>query len=208
MRPPPLPICALAGLLTILAMPPSLPASLQPSLRDYTHMWWAFGWHGRSTVGEQIRCVRTGYYGFAMDVEKLSLLRLGPVAEATPYLDAVSEDNSTVFGLPPANLTLSLRANGRDYHCTGASASEAGAASPARLIESGRFVQRGDIQYLRFDHPDGDRLPVIARFEFVAWPETLTLRLDASPGTRTWQGARRLCRGVHRICRQRSCTTR
>ena len=163
------------------------PADCMPGLRDHSFMWWAYGWRNRSPggamapQGQQIRCVQTGHYGLAMDVEKAAILHFGPFAKASSYEEEVSQGNDAVFALPPADLGLTIRVGGKTYRCTGTSSRELGVPSPGRLIESGRFVQRADIKYLRFADEGGEVLPCRARLETVAWPDTLVLRLEASP---------------------------
>jgi hypothetical protein len=157
------------------------PTDCVPGLRDHTFLWWAHGWRSRSPQGQQIRCVQTGHYGLAMDVEKATILHLGPIAKASAYEDEVGQGNEAVFSLPPADLGLTIRLGDRTYRCTGTSSRELGVPSPGRLVESGRFVQRADIKHLRFVDEGGDVLPCRARFETVAWPDTLVLRFEASP---------------------------
>ena len=145
------------------------PADCMPGVRDHTFMWWAYGWRG-----QQIRCVQTGHYGFAMDVEQAKILHLGSIAKASSYEEEVGQSNGAVFSLPPADLGLTIRVGGKIYRCTGTSSRELGVPSPGRLVESGRFVQRADIKYLRFADASGEVLPCRARLETVAWPDTLT----------------------------------
>ena len=64
-------------------------AEVMPGVRDYGFLWWADGWRGRSKNGGKVICVRTGHYGFALDVERLRLLHLGEITEATPAARAV-----------------------------------------------------------------------------------------------------------------------
>lgn len=135
---------------------------------DYTFMWWAHGWRG-----EKIRCLQTSSYGMAIDVERVAVTHFGRISSPLPYERAVSQSNDVVFGLPPAVLELTVAADGREYSCTG--------GGHPRLIESGRFLQRADIQALVFTDSSGQILPVESRLEIIAWPDRLAILLEIVP---------------------------
>ena len=153
-----------------------------PGVRDYGFFWWADGWRGRSKIGERIVCVRTGYYGLALDVERLRLLHLGPIETKTPADEAVAEDNSAVFNLPPAELTFEVKVGAILYKCVGIDPLVRDPLDyPVRLIESGRWVQRFDLQKLVFEDEQKNRLDADARLEIVAWPDSLAFISQVTP---------------------------
>lgn len=135
---------------------------------DYTFMWWAHGWRG-----EKIRCIQTATYAMAVDVKKMTVPHFGTMANGVPYAQAVTQTNDAVFRLPAAKLELTIHANGKKYVCV--------AGGHPRLIESGRFLQRSDIEGLVFESKEGEALAADCRLEIVAWPDWLSLILDVTP---------------------------
>jgi hypothetical protein len=162
---------------------PSLDVTeVMPGTRDFGFCWWADGWRGRSRNGERIVCVRTGFYGMALDVERLRLLHLGPIDAKTPAVQAVAEDNSVVFGLPGAELTVEVRVGTTRFRCLGVDPLARDALDyPVRLIESGRWVQRFDVQKLVFEDDKKNRLEADARLEIIAWSDALALIAQVTP---------------------------
>jgi len=156
------------------------PARCMPAVEDFSYMWWAHGLRGRSPEGRRVRCIRTGRYGLAFDVESVELLHLGPIATRRTYGQALTESNEAVFDLPPARLDLQIEQAGTVYRCTGSAVRRQGTPA-ARLIESGRFVQRCDIVGLEFADDRGTRLNTTGRLEIVAWPDRLALLLEVEP---------------------------
>ena len=155
------------------------PIECLPQVEDYTYMWWADGFRGRSADGRWLRCIQTGRYAMAMDVERVEIVHLGPLPRALSYQDALTQGDEVMAGLPPAELRLTIVADGTEYRCTQGGAYTV--HSGPRLIESGRFLQRADITDLVFEDATGHRLDVKARLEIVAWPDRLALLLAAEP---------------------------
>lgn len=152
-----------------------------PSASDYTYLWWANGFRGRSPDERRLRCLQTGTYGMEMDVEKMGITHLGPLSSRhSDYGQAAVMDRRLLNTLPAADLSLTMRVDGTEYRCVhgGLQTQQTG----ARLIDSGRYVQRADITDLVFADAQGHRLAVNSRFEMMAWPDRLTLCLDAAPG--------------------------
>ena len=178
-------------LLIILAIvvPCTLPSAAAPqpglSSEDYSFMWWAHGWRGRSPSDERILCMQTGRYGLAIDVERVALLNLGPIVNAAAYDDAVRESNDVVFHLPEPTLSLVLTTAGHRFRCVrGATHTQDNLDFPIRIIESGRFVQRMDILQLELEDDNGTRLEAEARLEIVAWPDRLSFLSEVVPTAR------------------------
>jgi hypothetical protein len=147
---------------------------------DYTLMWWADGFPSHTPSAPWRRCIQTGYYAMALDTQTLRIPHFGPVPAGVGYAECAVADNTAWQGLPPADLRLTITANGKAYRCAGGG--NWTAFGGPRLIESGRFMQRADVTGLAFAADDGAKLNVEARLETVAWPDRLALILAARPG--------------------------
>ncbi len=158
------------------------PAEVMPGVRDYGFLWWADGWRGRSANGGKVLCVRTGNYGLALDVERLRLLHLGAITEASPADMAIAEDNATIMNLPVADLDIAVEFGGVRYWPVGVdSRINDDLVFPVRLIESGRWLQRFDVQRLIFENDKQERLDADARLEVVAWPDFVSYSVELKP---------------------------
>lgn len=161
---------------------PALTAACMPEPGDYTFMWWANGWNRHKQLSPKVLCFQTGRFGLAIDVESMRILNLGAITGARPYAEAVAEGNDRVFGLPPADLDLSVVAGGTRYRCVrGAVNLKDNANYPARIIESGRFLQRADILQLVFEDEKKNPLKADGRLEIIVWPDRLALLLELTP---------------------------
>jgi hypothetical protein len=156
-----------------------LPASLWPGAADHAAMWWLHGFPGKVGDAAWHRCVRTGRYAFVLDTSSLSVPHLGPL-EAVAYGAATREDDARISALPAADLGLFVQHDGTTYRCVG-SVPWNGLSGP-RLIESGRWLQRADVDGLVFKAEDGQTLNCESRFETVAWPDRLALVLAVRAG--------------------------
>lgn len=178
----------LVVLLAPLALPlaavggPLPPQVLMPQVEDYTHMWWAEGFPSHTPNALWRRVIQTGHYAFVLDTATLRVPHFGTVPAGLGYAESARADNRAWQRLPPADLTLSITADGKAYRCT-AGGKWTNFTGP-RLIESGRFMQRADVTDLAFTADDGALLNVEARFETVAWPDRLGLILAARAGLR------------------------
>ncbi|MHB0956703.1 MAG: LamG domain-containing protein [Pirellulaceae bacterium] len=150
-----------------------------PRVRDYTLLWWADGFQGRSPTGRWDRAIRTGQYAFVLDVDRMAVSHMGALGDAVPYAEAARQGNSAWSQLPPAQLDLEIRVDGITYRCIhgGPALDHDG----PRIIESGRFFQRADVTGLVFESQEGETLPAESRFETCAWPDHLALHLEAYP---------------------------
>lgn len=157
------------------------PAEAACRADDYGLIWWADGFPGRDRPGRWLECIQTGRYALALDVEKMLITALGPVDAQLSYQQAVGRDNSLIDRLPAAGLKLSINVDGQEYLSTGGGPHSRHAGP--RLINCGRFLQRADVTDLVFVDSKGDPLDVDARLEIIAWPDRLTLLLEAAPGS-------------------------
>lgn len=151
-----------------------------PRVEDYALMWWAEGFPSHTPESPWRRVIQTGRYALALDTDTMRIPHFGVVPSGVGYAECARGDNRAWERLPPADLALTITANGKTYRCT-AGGKWTNFAGP-RLIESGRFVQRADVTDLVFESEDGARLNAEARFETVAWPDRLGLILAARPG--------------------------
>jgi len=166
------------------------PAECLPDPQDYSFLWWAYGppssccpLRGPSSKASdenKIICIRTGRYAAAIDVEHVQLRHFGTLAAASPVTAALAEGNDVLFHLPRAEWSLGVRAGGKTYRCVrgGVVAQKDFLHYPYRLIESGRFTQRCDIQGLVFEDDQKSRLKATGRLEIAAWPDRLALIAD------------------------------
>ena len=147
------------------------------NVADYTFMWWAYGWRGRSPEGHRVLCVQTSRYGLALDLERASLTHLGAIAHPLPEGEAVAQDNDVVLSLPAAELWYVLKVDGRTYR----SVRFAPPVDNARIIESGKFMQRMELLGLEFEDEAGEPLAGLkAWLELVCWPDRAALLLHLS----------------------------
>jgi hypothetical protein len=160
----------------LAAEPSSVP--LPPAAGDHTVMWWRDGFPARVPDTPWQRCIQTGRYGFVLDTAAMRVPHLGSVSVSS-YASLARGDNAAITALPAADLGLFIEADGTTYRCS------AGAAwdrmTGPRLIESGRWVQRADVNGLEFTSSDGRQLAADARFETIAWPDRLALVLTVRP---------------------------
>lgn len=160
---------------------------------DYGFLYWEYGWRGKSPDNERVLSVLTSQYGASFDVEKATLINLGPVASPLPYSEAVSDIQPLPDTLPTARLTLEVITEDTIYTCTGADLNKfKGLESPSRLIETGRYLQRFDIQELCFKSESGALLDSKGRLEVVAWPETLCILFEMADTGKLPSGSLRI----------------
>ena len=162
-------LCVLSGNVIANA---SAPAAIQKVIAgshdDYTFMWWGYGWRG-----DKIRCLQTSSYGMVMDVSNMRVTHFGKIEDPLPYEQAVSLPNDVVINLPEARLEISVESGDTKYTCV--------SGKHPRLIDSGRFLQRSDIQGLVLKSANGKLLPADCRLEITAWPDQLSLILEIEP---------------------------
>lgn len=117
-----------------------------PQASDATQMWWAEGFPSHTPAAPWLRAIQTGRFALAMNTATLQVEHLGAVA-------SLDDD---FHMLPPAELALSMSVDGKAYRCT--AGGKWSRFTGPRLIESGRFFQRGDVTDLEFIADDGTRL--------------------------------------------------
>jgi len=171
---PALLVLLLAGAVVAQPLREVSPAEVAPGPRDHTRLWWANGWRG-----ERVRWIETGWYGFALNADTLAVPHLGPLAAAADYTGSAAEANPGLAALPAGRLELTIMAGNRAYRAVSAGAPSQ--HSGPRIVETGRFLARADLNELVFRDEAGATLPVSARLETVAWPDRLGICLEARP---------------------------
>ncbi|MDP4721304.1 MAG: LamG domain-containing protein [Akkermansiaceae bacterium] len=178
------PLLGSALLISILTSSSPLAAAevseLMPLPEDYTSMWWAEGFPHVVAGAPWLRTIQTGHYTMTLDTEAMKITHLGPVAKGTDYESFVKSAPVPPEKATPVDLHLGITVNGKSYRCT--SGGKWTRYEGPRLVESGRFFQKGDVTDLVFTAEDGTVLNAKTRFETSAWPERLGLIFAAKPG--------------------------
>jgi hypothetical protein len=141
-------------------------------------MWWRDGFPARVAGAPWQLCIQAGSGAIVLDTTTGQIVHLGRVP-AVGYAAAARVDNAAIDRLPPAELSLTIDSGGKTYRCTSVAPWD-GILGP-RIVESGRFLQRADLNGLVFTADDGDRLAADARLEVTGWPDRLALSLAAKP---------------------------
>lgn len=157
-------------------------ASCMPRAADHTLMFWEDGFPGHTPSAPWHRVIRTGHYAMVLDTDTLRIPHLGPLGPGGGYLASALEPDPAWKSLPGTDLDLRITAEGKTWRCV--SGGPWTRFAGPRIVESGRFLQRGDVTGLRFRSDDGAELNTEARLETVAWPDRLGLILAARPGLR------------------------
>lgn len=148
---------------------------------DYGFLYWKHGWRGRSPGKERLVCVQTNRYLAEFDADKAALKRLGPIENARPYSQAVSVPEADLNPSAASILQLEVSLGESTYFCIGTDNSALkGLESPLRIIETGHYLQRFDINNLVFQNGKGEQLSGTGRLEVVAWPDRISLLLEVS----------------------------
>lgn len=155
-------------------------AEAMPDPRDFTHMFWANGWDNakRDLASPKVLSFETGWFALGLNIEKLQVLHFGPNHPRHGYDDAPLH-SPQIFAFPGADLKIQFTARGKIYRAIRAAKNTKDWLNyPARIIDSGRFVQRADILQVEFETAAGEKFPSEGRLEITAWPDHLTLHLD------------------------------
>jgi hypothetical protein len=141
----------------------------QPSIRDYSYMWWADGFYGNK---RQVN-IQTGCYGLAVDAVAGGIVRLGALTSPPTETETLAQDNSLIDALPEIEMDYAVTTEGQSFHFQNVDAVEGGNNS-TRMLESGRYMQRLDLMYLRFAGNSNLR----GRMEAACMPEFLSLAFE------------------------------
>ncbi|MFM9000626.1 MAG: LamG domain-containing protein [Opitutia bacterium] len=174
----------------VKAVPPFTPGVRAPATSDWTSMHWAGGMPAKGGFG--VRVIETGSYFFALDTRTLAARAFGYRGRTvTPYHPEPGDVDGPLpehlrlrkgvawESAPPGRLYLSATVDGERYEVKRGKPWD-GKEGP-RLIESGRYLQRGDVFGLELQSNEGKTLAGEFRLETVAWPDRLNIILHARP---------------------------
>jgi hypothetical protein len=158
---------------------------------DYTYSCWLNGWRKNpSDATQPLFAIETSQYAFSLnpaDFGKAGFAFNGRNVEG--YSRALQSGTEHLRRLPPAELVIELQTDGRTYRavsCKAGAGTDARRLSPARMWESGRFVQHYDFLGLNFRDAQGKTLSCTGTLDLVAWPDSLTLTASLTPVASTW----------------------
>ena len=163
-------------------------SQVMPLEKDYVSMWWRDGFSKHGSSGRHHRWIQSGSYAFVLDTDELIVPFWGLVTKGVSESELNTDRNPVQPGKSPADLKLKVRVDGKDYFAT--QGGEVRKHGGPRLIESGRFLQRADVTDLVFQAKDETILNADARFETVAWPDQVNLRLFLRPSLRSGLGGK------------------
>ena len=171
---------------------------MMPRDSDYTYMFWNHGWRGESAEGKRVMSIQTGRYACAFDTERAVLLHFGELAKKADATQALTAGNDLIYDLPAASLSWHLEADSTSYQVRGSRDTcrtkenlealglplslldERTPGEQTRMIVSGRFVQRFDMERLCFESDSGDALPVAGRVEVTALPDYVAVTMEVT----------------------------
>lgn len=168
-------------------MASSLSRELSATSAELTneHYGFAYWWNAfrkpRRETSENLLCIETGTYGFMLDIDALPQPRFGLLTDGLGYADALAAGSERISGLEKADLQVTVEHNGTVYRLVGTQVAEDGKLSDVRQWESGQLAQHYDVLGMMFADDAGNRLQCASRFGLVAWPDSLTFRLELEP---------------------------
>jgi len=107
------------------------------------------------------------------------------LADDLDYEQALEAGARRLRDLPPAQLAIEIKVGGKIYRaitCKAGTDTNVKRLSSARLWESGRLVQHFDLEKLKFEDKAGVPLHCDGTLDLVAWPGSLTLNVELTPG--------------------------
>ena len=164
------------------------PSKVCPAARkDFSFGYWLNGWRKspRDTSAD-ILCIESGYFGFKLDVDDLASARFGLVDDDLGYSQALEAGAQRLQFLPAAELAIELKVDGKIYRavtCKAGTDTNVKRLSGVRLWESGRLVQHFDLLKLKFEDEAGNPLECDGALDLLAWPGSLTLNVELTPGS-------------------------
>ena len=140
----------------------------EPSVRDYTHMWWQDGF----SKGEKAMLFQTGYYGMKVNTVKAAITNLGVINQVITEREAMLEDSQSIKDMPGVSMNYALSQGEEEFPFTWVQPIE---NVGSRIIESGRYMQSIDIMSMRFKGMDSS---VSGRVEIKAQPRHFALNFS------------------------------
>lgn len=156
-----------------------------PTSKDFSFGYFPNGWRKiKGDASPDILSIETGYYGFSVDVDRLSKARFGLINDNCDYSQALAAGTERLDDLAPAELSIQLKLDGKVYRAVNCSAGrrvDGNRMSDALLWESARLVQHFSLNDVQFADEAGNVLGCSASLDLVAWPDSLTLTADLTP---------------------------
>ena len=152
---------------------------------DYTFSTWRNGWRkNENEISNDIFGIETNKFGFTLDLDDFKKAGFSRWQSGLSYEAAVQHSAAKLRSLPPASLHVEIEADGTKYVANACQAGLDEGNSPlsyANLFESGRHTQHYRFEELDFRSSAGKRLSCEADLSLVAWSDSLTFNLTASP---------------------------
>ena len=152
---------------------------------DYTFSSWLNGWRkNENESSNDIFGVETNAYGFTLDLDDFKNSGFSKWQSDLTYEAALQLSAAKLKTLPAANLQIEIEADNQTYVANACRAGLEQGDSPlsyANLLESGRHTQHYRFEGLSFRNSAGQKLDCDADLSLVAWSDSLTFNLTASP---------------------------
>lgn len=153
-----------------IVIPPVNEYVQQPDVRDYSYMWWKYGFAAMAG-GTQLN-IQTGYYGLAIEPTKGRISKAGAIAQEITQTEAAVQDNSLIDSLSVINkMDYKITLDGQEKELRGIFPIDDDGTAVSRIIESGRYMQCIDIMNLVF----ADVSDISGRIEIAAMPKYFSL---------------------------------
>lgn len=142
----------------------------QPSVRDYSYMWWKDGF-AVTPGGSQLN-IQTGYYGLAIEPKRGRIIKAGAISQEITQEQAAVQDNALINSLSVIDkMNYQIELDGKTKELRGIFPIDDDGTAVSRIIESGRYMQCIDIMNLVFS----DESDVTGRVEIAAMPKYFSL---------------------------------
>jgi len=152
---------------------------------QFTFSYWLNGWRKQEAdKSPDILCFETGNYGFNFDLADFSKAHFSIFDDKVDYSKALESDQQRMDKLAPVNFYVEIDVGGKRYRaktCKAAKNTGEKRLKNARMWESGRFVQRLELQELEFYNAQGRKLGASGSLDIVAWPGSLNFTASLSP---------------------------
>ena len=125
-----------------LAAASPLPPTL--SIKDYVHMWWPQRYASGSIS------IQSGYYGLTFDPVSGSITHLGYTRSPVSQTNAAVQANGVVEALPVSSSSMEIATSAGTFVANKFADDGGGVVNPSRIIDSGTFMQRVELNNAYF----------------------------------------------------------
>lgn len=167
---------------------------------EHSFACWLNGWRKHpSDTSPEVLAIEASRYAMTLNLadfsrsgyERISLQREKPPAS---YRDALGSGTQRLYALPAAEVAITLDVDGTVYtarNCAAGTDRDPRRLAAAKMWESGRYVQRFELEGLKFQDGAGKPLAAAGSLFVVAWPDCLTLTVSVRPPvSNTWKKLR------------------